>query len=312
MHGISRSVESHRDTPMISVVIPTLNREEPLCNTLRYFLEVETYPEFEVIVIDQSDNHAEATRNFLAEHAAQIRYVVPNYKGLPKARNHGVQIAKGEIVVFVDDDVEPAPGFLLAHARCYVDEGIVGVAGPTPLPGQFLKTREEIGDLVYQSLVQQRQMRFDVDFPFSAQWAQGCNMSFRRAQIIALGGFDEVFQRAPIGDDAEFSHRARKRGTIRYVPDARLVHMHVPSGGCRDAASQREYQRNVAFCVNYFWFRIEAPVGQRMRAVWRAFRANVLNRNMLSSKGNVLHAAIGFTEGVWKSSTYIRRLDRSK
>ena len=93
--------------PKISVTIPTLNREEPLCNTLRYFLETETYPSFEVIVVDQSDGHLEATRDFLVRTADKFCYVSTDYKGLPKARNHGTRLARGEIVVFVDDDVEP-------------------------------------------------------------------------------------------------------------------------------------------------------------------------------------------------------------
>jgi GT2 family glycosyltransferase len=307
MYGTSGSAEANWDTPRISVVIPTLNRDEPLCVTLRYFLEVETYPDFELIVIDQSDSHDATTLEFLAKNASRMNYIAATYKGLPKARNHGVHLATGEIVVFVDDDVVPAPGFLFAHAICYAIQRVIGVAGPTPLPGQSLLSREAIGESGYVSLVQQREMRFDVDFPFSAQWAQGCNMSFRREKIIALGGFDEVFQKVAVGEDAEFSHRARKIGTIRYTPDARLVHMHVPTGGCRDAANQREYMRNVAFCKNYFWFRVEATFAQRMRAMWRTFRSSVLNR-----RGDFFQAAIGFVEGFLMSSAHIRRLRRQK
>src|SRR5262245_45227812 len=162
-----------RQEPMISVVIPTLNREEPLCNTLRYFLETETYPSFEVIVIDQSDGHLEATREFLAHNADSVRYVTVDYKSLPRARNHAVRLAKGEIIVFVDDDVEPVPGFLLAHARCYVDRGVVGVAGAMLRRGESLATRAAIGEDTYRALLERRQTRFDVDFSYSAPWAAG-------------------------------------------------------------------------------------------------------------------------------------------
>ena len=295
--------------PEISVVIATLNREEPLCNTLRYFLEIETYPAFEVIVIDQSDRHLEPTREFLARSAAKIRYVSTDYKGLPKARNHGVRLAKGEIIVFVDDDVEPTPGFLHAHACCYADPGVVGVAGAVLERDQSLTPRLGIDEREYLNLVQQRNMRFDVDFSFPAQWAVGCNMSFRRAVLVDLGGFDEVFQRAPIGDDAEFSARARKKGKICYSPDARLVHLSVPSGGCRDAVSRREYLGQVAFCVNYFWYRVEARFWRRCLMVWRAFRSNVLNRNELRA-GSLLQSALGFAGGLWKSSVHIRGMSR--
>ncbi len=297
--------------PVISVVIATLNREEPLCSTLRYFLEAERYPSFEVIVVDQSDGHFEVTRDFLARIADRVRYVTANYKSLTKARNEGVQLAKGEIVVFVDDDVEPSPGFLLAHARCYVDPDVVGATGPVLPSDQLLTTRPQIGETKFWALMQQREMRFDVDFSFSAQWAVGCNMSFRRTLVIDLGGFDETFQGSSIGEDAEFSHRARKRGRICYTPNARLNHLQAPSGGCRNAASRREHVREVAFCINYFWYRVEAPVWRRWMWIWRAFRRNVLSRHALAG-GHSIQSGVGFAEGIWKSSVHLRRLSREK
>jgi len=297
--------------PKISVVIATLNREESLCNTLRYFLEIETYPCFEVIVIDQSDGHLEATRDFLERNADKLRYVRTAYKSLPKARNHGTRLARGEIVVFVDDDVGPVPGFLFAHAARYVDQGVVGVTGPVLQPGQLQAGRGEISDDAYQALVQQREMRFDVDFTFSAQWAVGCNMSFRRAVVIDVGGFDEGFEGAALGDDSEFSCRARKMGTICYAPEARLVHLQVPNGGCRDAASQREYLRQTIFCENYFLFRVDVPSWRRWALMCGAFRRNVLNRRVLGG-GSFLQSGLGFAEGLWRSSAHIHRVERAK
>jgi GT2 family glycosyltransferase len=289
--------------PYISVVIPTLHREEPLCNTLRYFIEVETYPHFELIVVDQSDQHNQATADFLSDNSTKLRHIRVDYKSLPKARNHGVRLAHGEIIVFVDDDVQPAKNFLWEHARCYMDPLVIGVAGPGPFPGEPLKSRDMVGEDVYKSLITQQSMRFDVSFSFSAQWAQGCNMSFRRELILRLGGFDEGFRHAAIGEDAEFCHRARKRGLILYSPDAFLVHVHEARGGCRDSASRRAQVRNIAFCINYFWFRIDAPIGQRARAIWRLFRAEVV-----SAEGFRLHSGIGFLDGIVRSTVYIFRM----
>jgi glycosyltransferase involved in cell wall biosynthesis len=102
--------------PLVSIVIATLNRDEPLCNTLRYFFDVETYPRFEVIVIDQSATHDTNTLEFLAAAAARMTYVKTSYRSLPRARNEGAKLARGEIVVYMDDDVEPATGVLFGHA----------------------------------------------------------------------------------------------------------------------------------------------------------------------------------------------------
>jgi len=294
------------DLPLLSVVIATLNRDETLCNTLRYFFEVETYPRFEVIVIDQSTKHDSKTLEFLAAQARRMTYVTAQYKNLPRARNEGARLARGEIVVYVDDDVEPSAGFLLGHVGPYSDPAVLGVTGPAPAPGQLLRGRAEIGERVWAALMARKHMRFDVSFAFSAQWAVGCNMSFRRQLIADLGGFDENFV-GPAGDDAEFSHRVRKIGVIRYTPAAHLVHLKVPSGGLRDSAGQARYVWQTAFCVNYFWFRVEARWGLRRRMALRTFRQQVLNRRTLTN-GRWFPLALAFLRGIRDSEKVIRQL----
>jgi GT2 family glycosyltransferase len=309
--GMSPPIDPSQRVPKISVVIPTLNREECLCDTIRYFLDVERYPLFEVIVIDQSERHDATTEQFLVREASRIRLVVADYRSLTKARNHGARLATGEIVAFVDDDVEPSPGFLSAHASAYDSTTVIGATGPILKVGETLKSRAEIGERAYEALVEQREMRRDVAFGFSAQWAAGGNMSFRRSLIVDLGGFDEIFYGASIGEDAEFSHRATKHGKIRYIPEAALVHKRVLTGGTHDAASQREYTRQLAFCVNYFWFKLERPTHQRWAMVWRAFRHHVLNRQEMAS-GQMLPLGLAFCTGVAESARVIRRtIERS-
>jgi GT2 family glycosyltransferase len=273
---------------------------------LRYFLEAEPYPRFEVIVVDQSTSHDAETRQFLAAMGSRVTYVHAQYQNLPKARNHGAQLARGDIVVYVDDDVEPVPGFLLGHAEPYSDPVVVGVTGPAPAPDQLLRSRAEIGEEVWAALMACRQTRFDVNFPYPARWAVGCNMSFRKHLIRHVGGFDENFV-GPAGDDTEFSYRARKVGTILYSPAAHLVHLRAPSGGLRDSAGQARYVWQTAFCTNYFWFKIGAPRGQRSRKVLLAFRQHVLNRYTLRN-GRWLPFAFAFLRGVRDSERVIREL----
>jgi GT2 family glycosyltransferase len=292
--------------PTLSVVIATLNRDRPLCNTLRYFLEAETYPRFEVIVIDQSTSHDADTLQFLASCAGRLTYVQAPYQNLPKARNHGAQIAGGEIIVYVDDDVEPAAGFLLGHAEPYADPTVVGVTGPAPGPEQPLQGREDISEEAWAALMARRKTRFDVNFPYLARWAVGCNMSFRKQVIADLGGFDENFI-GPAGDDTEFSYRARKVGDILYSPAARLVHLRASSGGLRDAAGQVRYVWQTAFSTNYFWFKVGARSGFRCRRTIQTFRQQVLNRHTLRN-GRWLAFAVAFLRGIRDSERVIRQL----
>ncbi len=294
------------DPPLLSVVIATLNRDETLCNTLRYFFEEETYPRFQVIVIDQSTRHDTKTLEFLTAAASRMTYVRTQYQNLPRARNEGARLARGEIVVYVDDDVEPGAGFLLGHAGPYSDPTVLGVTGPAPVPGQSLKGRAEIGEEAWAALMARKDMRFDLSFAFSAQWAVGCNMSFRRQLIADLGGFDENFVGAA-GDDAEFSHRVRQVGAIQYTPAAHLVHLKASAGGLRDSAGQARYVWQTAFCVNYFWFKIGTRWGFRHRMTLRTFRQQVLNRRTILN-GQWLPFALAFLRGIRDSERVIRQV----
>jgi len=247
---------------------------------------------------------------FLATAAGRMTYGKVPYQNLPRARNEGARLAQGAIVVYVDDDVEPVAGFLLGHADPYSDPAVLGVTGPGPTPGQPPKGHAKIGEGTWAALMARKDMRFDVNFAFSTQWAVGCNMSFRRQLFEDLGGFDEDFV-GPAGDDAEFSHRVRKRGTIQYTPAAHLIQLKTSSGGLRDSAGQARYVWQTAFCINYFWFKIETPRQVRCRMTLRAFRREVLNWWTIIN-GQWLPFALAFLRGIRDSERVIRQLRRER
>lgn len=296
-------------TRRVSVIIPTLHRDAPLRTVLRYFLEEESYQPFELIVIDQSEQHDQATKAFLSAAAHRMIYVQADYKSLPRARNHGVRLASGDIVVFVDDDAEPMRGFLAAHVAPYGDPRVVGVTGPVLAPGQSLLSQVDIDPEHYRALRSKGTMRFDVDFAFSASWATGGNMSFRRELIGRVGGFDENFYGAALGEDAEFSHRVKRMGgEIHYSPQASIVHRPAGGGGCHDSASHEQYLDMLVDNVNYFWWKISQPDWVRYRQLWRVYRA-VLHRKEpeQQAKGRL---TVSFVRALWRSHTRLRNLAR--
>ncbi len=109
---------SSTDWPLISVIIPTYGRESVLCDTLNSVL-AQTYPAFEVIVVDQTQQHEAATQSFLEwlsrENKIQLHTV--QWASLPAARNYAIARSNGSIFLFLDDDVELPDGCLMAHAR---------------------------------------------------------------------------------------------------------------------------------------------------------------------------------------------------
>jgi glycosyltransferase involved in cell wall biosynthesis len=104
--------------PSISVIVPTYQREDVLCSTITDVLQ-QDYPDFEVLVVDQTQDHQPETQAYLADMAenGKIHYFQLPWASLPGARNYGVERSRGDIILFIDDDVELPEGYLKAHAQ---------------------------------------------------------------------------------------------------------------------------------------------------------------------------------------------------
>ncbi|MCA0247004.1 MAG: glycosyltransferase [Proteobacteria bacterium] len=286
------------DRPMVSVVIATLNREAMLRRTIEVLLSREDYHPFEVIVVDQTEQHEEATTRYLESVSSRIVHRRASYKSLPRARNEGLQVAKGEIVVFIDDDVETGDGFLAAHVAPYADEKVWAVTGPSPTPGERLLSRDEISDEQYAKLFIDDRLLLNVDFDFEpCSWGIGCNLSVRKSAAMQVGRFDENFVANAIGEDAEFCYRIRKHGgIIHYAGRAALVHFQDPSGGCRTDVGA-DYVRMAAYNLNYFYRAVEGRLPAILRANWRTYRQYVLNRDNL---GRTVSLHLAYLAGLYR------------
>lgn len=262
------------NSSLISVVIATLNRGSDLCSTLSYFLTGEEYPSFELIVIDQSDRIDGATDAFLSRHMSRLTYVRREQKSLTASRNAGIALCKGEIVVFVDDDVQLLPGFLSAHNSAYADPSVWGATGPVYSAQDAAPEKLEAikSALASQSL--------GAESISTTAWVPGCNMSFRRKVLLDLGGFDERYEIHC--DDADISHRVKSSGgRLVFHPRAALIHLQNSSGGTRDNTTtpvrSNRYIRGYTRSRVYFEWRMGSNPFQPT-VFWRFARDVVLNR----------------------------------
>ncbi len=186
----------------------------------------------------------------MEDNRARVRYIRKEQPGLPGARNTGVAAAKGEVVLFVDDDVIPGPGLISAHARAYADGGVAGVAGvagrvlpPGGRPTTGMKSPRRIAKVKFCGLVILD--HFDADARAEAHHVRGCNMSFLKRAIERAGGFDVRFGGSAHLEETDLALRVRKLGyRLVFEPDAALVHLREPVGGCRPK-SLREW---------FFWY----------------------------------------------------------
>ena len=180
---------------------------------------------------------------------------------------------------FVDDDVEPHDGFLAGHAAPYADPKVWMVTGPSPLPGEPIKSRAEITDRQYRDMLDGQLIGLHVGFDYEpCSWGAGCNISVRRSAAETVGGFDEQFIANAVGEDAEFCARIRRRGgIIHYSARAALVHVQAVRGGCRTDVGAG-YVRMYAYNQNYFFRAIGGTVVGKVRGNWQTYRRLVLNR----------------------------------
>jgi GT2 family glycosyltransferase len=224
-----------RSLPFVSVVVATIGRGRLLIQTVRGLLEND-YPNFEVIVVDQTPQPERDVLRFMEGDSARIRYVRRRQPGLPDARNAGVGAARGDIVLFVDDDVVVGPSLIAAHARAYADSAVGGVAGRVLPPGDTPRETEHrparIAKVRYFGLVIRD--HFDADVRTEADHVRGCNMSFLRRAITDAGGFDGRFGGSAHLEETDLAFRVRAAGyRLVFEPEASLVHLLEAAGGCR-------------------------------------------------------------------------------
>lgn len=238
--------------PTLSVIIPTLNRGRLFHDTVRQVL-TQRFPSFDLWLIDQSDPDERAVNEALVTTLddPRVRYLHLDVKGLPNARNEGLARAKGRIVLFLDDDVILLDdAFLDAHVRAYADPTIGGVTGrivERSVRPNAKDTAAHIsagGRTITNMWGTERRM---------IESCKGANMSYRRAAIDQIGGFDRRYTGTALLEDTDFSYRIRAAGwALLYDPACELVHLSAPSGGVRVADALRGETwrfRNTAYFV---------------------------------------------------------------
>jgi len=218
----------------VTVAMPTYKREKVLLDAVGHLLN-ESPPASEVLVADQTPRHDAPTQARLKEWDEQgaIRWLRLDKPSITGAMNTGLREASCPIVLFVDDDIVPAPGLIRAHAAAYEESrdvwavaGQVLQPGEEPIPGPVTCTEHGL--------------RAFLDFSFrstSRAWVKSAmagNLSVRRERALEIGGFDENFVGAAYRFETEFCRRVwRNRGKVLYEPGASIRHLRASEGGTR-------------------------------------------------------------------------------
>jgi len=210
--------------PAISVIIPTHNRRDSVCRTLAA-LSRQTIDaaEFEVIVIADGcvDDTAMVLRS--RNYPFQFQVIEQPGQGQGKARNTGAEAARGELLVFLDDDIEPFPVMLAAYREyhhAWPGRLVLGPAYPV--------LREEDSLFSHGLRNWWNDHIRSVTHPahrFTYRDMHSGNFSISAARFAEARGFDpEFFGRS--GEDYEFGMRLLALGVPFGIAPGASAHHH--------------------------------------------------------------------------------------
>jgi glycosyltransferase involved in cell wall biosynthesis len=221
----------------VAIVVPTHNRPASLRRTILSVLaQLPGAPGRDLIVVD--NNSTAETHAVCAELTPSVRYVAEPRQGLSFARNTGIASSgltgHDDVIAFIDDDVEAAPGWLAALRAAFEAHPGVDCVGGRVLPAAPAAampawlTREHWSPLALQDHGASPQM-FDETRPAGLI---GANFAFRADVFERIGGFSPRVQRVKDGVGSTEDHELLRRlyaagGRALYVPDA-VVRTDVP------------------------------------------------------------------------------------
>jgi glycosyltransferase involved in cell wall biosynthesis len=203
-----------KKNPLVSVIIPTLNRYEYLKDVLAD-LELQDYQNFEVIVVDQSEP---VDAKFYEGWNLKIELIQQEEKALWLARNRAIETSKGEYILLFDDDSRVDSDWITNHLKCL----------------DFFNVQISAG--VTHTLVGGGLGKKDAYFHLSDVFDTG-NAMVHRSVFENVGLFDRQFEKQRMGD-SEFGLRSLLGGyNIISNPYSKRIHLKVETGGLRQMGS---------------------------------------------------------------------------
>jgi peptidoglycan/xylan/chitin deacetylase (PgdA/CDA1 family) len=285
----------------LSVVIPTFNRCEMLNRTLPTVLE-QSLPNLHYEVIVVVDGSTDGTSELLSRYAAEdaLRFVEQSNRGQAAARNNGLTLARGALVLFLDDDLLCSPRLLEEHVAAHeASDRPALVFGPV-----LVSTESRRG-------VATAWLRADVEMTMARRRRQRPveglmdvtvypNSSVARDLIRDCGGFDERLVRA--GEDTELGLQLWKGGLeFRFAPTARVEEIYTKTAWAVVRCEAPQFGRNeVRLCDRHPEYRRRSvlarlPEGSSLKRLAR----RALGRFPGAAPG-LCAAGAGLAEVLWR------------
>lgn len=231
-------------TPVASLVIPVYDQFAHTLACLRALAEHPPATAFEVIVVD--DGSRDETADALPQIEGLRYHRRAQNGGFIAACNDGAALARGDYLIFLNNDTIPQPGWLEALLGTFDAEPGTGLVGAQLLyPDGRL---QEAGGVVFADGSGWNYGRFespdDPRFAYlrDCDYASGAAIAIPRALFASLGGFDRRYAPAYYEDtDLAFAVRAAGHRVV-YQPAARVVHVEGATAGTDTGSGMKAHQ----------------------------------------------------------------------
>ncbi len=287
--------------PTVSCVIPTYNRGRALADTIEMLLVQDRPPE-EIIVVAPTPAQLytldELARLHMLASAGCVQWLFQAEPRVYRARNLAARLALGDVLLYLDDDIEIGPGFVRAHTANFADPTVAAVVGRvvdarrpgrvSPLPKGF----SGMSDAEKAWRFSEQHGRRVEGLPFTV----GGNLSIRRDALLAVGGWDE---RVLNYGDRDLGIRLHAAGhKVVFDPHAEIVHLALPRGGSR-AADPANPVRGWRRVVSIHYLALKYLTGRAYLrfGLWRAARFTILLRRNLLRPSTWRDEATAFLRG---------------
>lgn len=240
--------------PLASVIIVNWNGKDYL-RTCLDSLKVQSYPNFEVIVVDNGSSDGSA--EFLRQYYSTFVTLITNREnaGFSGGNNIGIGEAKGRYILLLNNDTEAAPGWIENLVRAAEMDIKIGMCASKVYSFYERNVIDTAGHLIYRDGLNRGRGRLEedvgqYDIMEEVFFPSGCAALYRKEMLDEIGLFDKTF--FSYGDDTDIGLRGRLAGwNCLYVPTAIVYH--------RYSGSTSAYSPQKAFWVerNRVWILIK-------------------------------------------------------
>lgn len=209
--------------PVISIITPAYNRSEEVDHLIRSISkQTLDHSLFEHIISDDgsTDNTEDVVRRWREKVDYPIHFISQENQGPGAARNHGLEVSKGDLILFIDSDCEADPEWAKTVYTEFTQNPFGACGGPDASKADFSVVQKAI-DFAMTSFFTTGGMRGHSEKMLSKFFPRTHNMGMTRVVYNSVGGFGSLRH----GQDIELSNRIRRSGAnIRFIKEAIVYH----------------------------------------------------------------------------------------